>query len=509
MKKDFENILDECIKLVLNGESIESVLAEYSDIRDDLEPLLRTALDISHLPKIEPSPEYISTSKINLLREIRSSESEKIPGFDILSVPRRFSSAIGDFWQTFSAPKKWSVAVTAVVVIVLFASLGQFVFFRSSPVMASTCVLQVLSGEVNISDIDSDTFEPASDGMVLEMGAQVKTDIDSHALITFNDGSTIKLEPETILEIRRLETTEEGAPLIVLSQLVGRTWSSVVDMTETDSRFEIDTPTATAVVHGTLFTTDVTEEGDTTVSTTEGLVSVTADDEEVFVAANQQTKVSKGKKPSTPQNTPEPDSQISIFITGLAAGSLVDPTGSSTGKLPDGTEFNQIPGSQSSLSGVDTQVITVTDPKNGNYKIALRYLDEGMVKVNIQGKLKGEVVLDFENSLVPENEQDYILDFNLKVSEESIEIGKFMVKPMRGNNPEKAVNEKEDKGEKEIPPGKSTTENVTDINNNNEEANPEKTEKDNKGKSENITSSDNLSNMKDQSQKDKQKDKQK
>ena len=181
--------------------------------------------------------------------------------------------------------------------------------------------------------------------MILETGTQVKTEVNSHALVVFDDGSTITLEPETILEITRLETNEDGSPIIILSQIIGRTWSSVVDMTGDDSRYEIDTPSATAVVHGTLFTTEVTGEGETTVSTTEGLVSVTADDEEVFVAANQQTKVFMGKKPSKPQNIPEPDSEISIIITGLVTGSLIDPTGSSTGKLSDGTEFNQIPGS--------------------------------------------------------------------------------------------------------------------------------------------------------------------
>lgn len=498
MRKDFENILDECIKLVLDGESIESVLSEYPDIREDLEPLLRTALDISHLPKIEPSPEYVSTSKINLLREIRLFESEKTPGFNIFSLPRQLTSAIGDFWQTFSAPKKWSVAVTAVLIIVLVATLGQFVFFKSSPAMASTCILQVLSGDTYVSDTGQGAFEPGSDGMILEMGTQVKTERNSYALLTFNDGSTIRLEPETILEITHLETGDEGEPVIILRQLVGRTWSSVIDMTDTDSRFEINTPSATAVVHGTLFTTEVTEEGDTTVSTTEGLVSVTADDEEVFVEANQQTKVSKGKKPSEPENSPEPDSEISITITGLAVGSFIDPTGSSTGKLPDGTEFNQIPGSQSSMTNVDTQVITIINPKNGNYKIALRYLAEGTVKYYIQGKVRGVEALDFEDSLDSEEGQNYILDFNLKVTEDSIEIGKFMVKPMGANNPEKVLN----KEDKEIPPGKK--EDAADQNI--QEAKPEKTEKsDDKGKSDNVTSSNSQGNDKNQSQKDKQK----
>ena len=497
MSKEFDIILDECLKLVMAGESIESVLSEYPDIREELEPLLRMALDINHLPKIEPSPEYVSASKINLLREIRLYESEKTSGFDILSFPRRFAAAIGDFWQAFSAPKKWSVAVTAVLVIVLVATLGQFVFFKSSPAMASTCILQVLSGEAYICDVDSDSFEPVLDEMILEMGTQVKTDGSSHALITFNDGSTIKLEPETVLEITHLETDEEEAPVIILSQLVGRTWSNVVDMTDTDSRYEIDTPSATAVVHGTLFTTEVTEEGDTTVSTTDGLVSVTADDEEVFVAPNQQTKVSKGKKPSMPQNTPDPDSEISITITGLAVGSLVDPTGSSTGKLPDGTEFNQIQGSQSSMTSEHTQVITVTDPKNGNYKIALRDLAESTIHYRIQGKLKGEVVLDYEDSLEPEEEPDYILDFNLKISEDSIEIGKLMVKPMKGNSPEKVGGGKDVENN---PPGKSGKEDAADKNN--QETKPGKKEKDDtKGKPDINPPSGNQSNTQSQSNK--------
>ncbi|UCD08084.1 MAG: FecR domain-containing protein [Dehalococcoidales bacterium] len=497
MKKDFDTILDECLKLVVKGESIEDVLAAYPDEREDLEPLLRTALDISFLPKIEPSEEYIRTSKINLLREIRAGESEKTNEFDILAVPRKFVSVIDDFWQTFSTTKKWSVAVTAVLVVVLVASLGQFVFFRSSPAMASTCVLQVLSGEIYVSDKDSDSFGPGSNGMILEMGTQVKTNTDSYALLSFNDGSTIRLEPETILELTQLQINEDGTPVIVLGQLVGSTWSSVVPMTGTDSRFEIDTPSATAVVHGTLFTTEVTEEGETTVSTTEGLVSVTADDEEVFVAANQQTKVFMGKKPSKPQNIPEPDSEISIIITGLVTGSLVDPTGSSTGKLSDGTEFNQIPGSQSFLVDADTQVITVMNPRNGNYKIALRYLGEGTVDYRIEGKLRGKIVHYKGDTFDPEADQDYILDFNLKVSEESIEIGKIMIKPMRGNNLEKGVKEKE------IPPGKNNTENVTG--NINKGLKPEKTDRDDDGNSANLTSSDNRSNNKNKSEKRKPK----
>ena len=125
-------------------------------------------------------------------------------------------------------------------------------------------------------------------------------------------------------------------------------------------------------------------------------------------------------------------------------------------------------------------------------------MTEGTVEYRIEGKLRGEAVLDYPGSFDPEEDQDYILDFNLKVSGESIDIGKFMIKPLRGNRLEKGVEDKE------IPPGKNNAENVTgNINN---EFKPEKTEKDDdKGKSDNLTSSDNQSNNKNQSQRRKEK----
>jgi len=136
--------------------------------------------------------------------------------------------------------------------------------------------------------------------MTLYAGTRVKTSPDSTALLTFFDGSTLTLEPGAELEIQQLQSDDDKAVTIVLKQWMGRTWSQVVKMVDKGSRYEIETPTAIALVRGTKFLLDVDEEGKTREETTEGLVSVVALGEEVLVPAGQMTFVEPGVTPSEP-----------------------------------------------------------------------------------------------------------------------------------------------------------------------------------------------------------------
>lgn len=57
MRRDIENILDDCLTpLLLEGKRLEDCLAQYSDHRSQLEPLLRLAKEIRELPRPEPRP---------------------------------------------------------------------------------------------------------------------------------------------------------------------------------------------------------------------------------------------------------------------------------------------------------------------------------------------------------------------------------------------------------------------------------------------------------------------
>ena len=137
-------------------------------------------------------------------------------------------------------------------------------------------------------------------------------------------------------------------------------------MADSGSQYEIKTPSATAVVRGTLFATEVDETGSTQVTITEGLVSVVAQEEEVYLTANQQSGVEAGSPPSQPVAQPSPKTKLVINIDKPLFGSVLDPTGSSTGILPSGLSFNQILGSQSSRPSEDTQIVTIPQPMTAN-----------------------------------------------------------------------------------------------------------------------------------------------
>jgi len=70
MRDKLTEILDDCIEQIEKGSSIEACLAEYPDMREELEPLLRIALSISSIPKVQPSPEFVTLSKLRLINRI-------------------------------------------------------------------------------------------------------------------------------------------------------------------------------------------------------------------------------------------------------------------------------------------------------------------------------------------------------------------------------------------------------------------------------------------------------
>jgi len=58
------------------GTSLEDCLARFPDLRDELEPTLRTILDIRAVPAWEVSPEFKATARQRIVRRIRARESD-------------------------------------------------------------------------------------------------------------------------------------------------------------------------------------------------------------------------------------------------------------------------------------------------------------------------------------------------------------------------------------------------------------------------------------------------
>ncbi|MBU2608096.1 MAG: FecR domain-containing protein, partial [Chloroflexi bacterium] len=444
MGTDLSKILDECILRVRNGESIESCFAEYPKVQEQLEPLLQTGLSITTTPKAAPSEDFRTLSKIRLMVRLRQEAGQaKVKSERETSLLDELAIGWGRLLDGIAGMRRVAIPVTIAIILALVAS--SFLPSASNivsppPALASRGTVSILSGSVEVQSPDATGWQPGSDGMTLAVGTRVRTSPNAHALLTFFEGSTIKLDPGTDVEIQQVEYTEEHSTTIVLKQWMGRTWSRVTKMADAGSHYSIETPSAVAIVRGTLFTTEVAETGATRVATTEGLVSVVAEGKEVQLPASQQTEVETGASPSPPAATSTDGNQLVITIDAPAVGSVQDSTGSSTGVLPSGLGFNQISGSQSSSPVGGTQVITIPKPTSGEYTIVLRYVADGKANFNLAGKSEGGAIYQFTGAHEAKQGSAWVMRVNVNVEDGLLSYSSVsQIEPLRGKGPEKIV----------------------------------------------------------------------
>ena len=112
------------------------------------------------------------------------------------------------------------------------AAMAGFLLLSGGSAQASSTVLTVLSGTVQVEEAGSGSLRDAVDGEVLEEGDRVVTGEDARASITFFEGSTQVLEPGTDVTIEAVGSTSGGGLLADVSQAAGTTWNTVLDSSE-------------------------------------------------------------------------------------------------------------------------------------------------------------------------------------------------------------------------------------------------------------------------------------
>ena len=106
MSDRLENIFNECLERIFQGESIESCLRSYPQEAAQLEPLLKTALGFSwRASAVQPSPEF----KARARAEMRHQAAQV--GATHIQQPKRSGF--------FSWQRAWAVALTAILIFVL------------------------------------------------------------------------------------------------------------------------------------------------------------------------------------------------------------------------------------------------------------------------------------------------------------------------------------------------------------------------------------------------------
>ena len=117
--KKFEDILVQCIEDIKAGRSsIEDCLDRYPSVREQLEPLLRIALEIREPPDVKPSPSFKVRARVQLMDQIHGKQAvTKWPWF-------RYDSQVKQilYRSRFSMARVIPAAVAIIVVVVLAVS---------------------------------------------------------------------------------------------------------------------------------------------------------------------------------------------------------------------------------------------------------------------------------------------------------------------------------------------------------------------------------------------------
>jgi hypothetical protein len=153
-------------------------------------------------------------------------------------------------------------------------------------------------GDAQIKKAGTTNWIKAEVKATLEASDSIKTGTNSKISITFFDGSTIEMTSNTQIQIKELIKGKTTS--IRLQQDIGETLSKVKKLTDTASRYEIETPVAIAGVRGSQMRVTVAPDGTTEVQNLEGKISVTAQGFEVIVPEGKSSTVQPGQTPGYP-----------------------------------------------------------------------------------------------------------------------------------------------------------------------------------------------------------------
>ena len=151
------------------------------------------------------------------------------------------------------------------ILLLVGAAVATYLVLTAGPAQSRQfATFHLQEGTVEIQRAGQGPFAAAAEGQTLREGDVIRTGADGRAEIEYFDGSITRLDYNTTFTIVALEEeAETGGTIIEADQASGGTFSRVVELSGSDSRFETSTPTAVASVRGTdyfvLFNPDQTQ----------------------------------------------------------------------------------------------------------------------------------------------------------------------------------------------------------------------------------------------------------
>lgn len=150
-------------------------------------------------------------------------------------------------------------------------------------------------------------WTPAVEALLVQEGDWIRTGVRSSVVIRQEDGTEVRLEPESKLLLQRARLSRNASGNVRLTRLElesGSISSNVVEL-ENGSRFEVSTASATTSIHGTEFRLRVTSQGETRLEVLAGVAEFANAAESVTVDGNHGSVISDTtSRPRSPQHLP-------------------------------------------------------------------------------------------------------------------------------------------------------------------------------------------------------------
>ena len=356
-----EAIVDRCLDdIAVGGFSIDEALDRWPEQRDELAPLLEMAIAMRDLPPVaERAPDPVRRAA--LMASIAATPQQQ---------PRPQQGTLGERVSGWfsglanAAPRITAVAAPAAVLAIV----AVFFVLSTGGSTASASTLTVFGGAVE--RFEDGEWLPLTDGATLNEGVRLRTTNAGMALVTFPDGSTAALNPQTDVTLEAIGGDDSRR--ITLNQLTGRIWNDVAP-SNTLATYTVRTPDALIEAHGTIFETAVTD-GVTSVTTASGLVEVAAGQDRTTLEPGQVLRATDQRIVDSRPHA-STDAPATLRIEGPFVASLQAENGAATGALPSGVTYQQIAGVSATDPGDGAQVFRFYGIERGRYTLVIRRID--------------------------------------------------------------------------------------------------------------------------------------
>lgn len=151
-------------------------------------------------------------------------------------------------------------------------------------------VLSLVYGQVYLKPEGMNNWITAQPGLIVQKGDRIRTSLHSGVELTMNNGDKAVLRQLTEIGFEPYSHPQKGKTTL-LQVLKGRVISTIRKIKNRDVRYEIQTPTATSLVRGTIFRTKVDENRQTQFEVLRGVVLVGSGKEQKEVQENYGVKI--------------------------------------------------------------------------------------------------------------------------------------------------------------------------------------------------------------------------